>query len=65
MNRAAESGTPFKSLYALEQIIEMAKTAGFNNVSVTMGNLIYDLYFSHRSDHLNPGNAEAFLVAEK
>lgn len=63
MDKAKESGTPFQSLFAPDEIIEMAQRAGFNDTKTVSARDIYNLYFKERKDNLNAGNAEAFLVA--
>lgn len=64
MKRAAESGTPFVSLFDPDEIVNLAKTAGFKKGQYVSGKDLFDRYFSGRSDGLNAGNAEAFLIAE-
>lgn len=63
MNKAKESGTPFLSLFSPAEIIKMAQETGFKKVKDVPANAIYQKYFAGRSDGLNAGNAEAFLVA--
>jgi len=63
MKRAAESGTPFLSLFSPDDIVALAKQAGFKNAQYVSAKDIYQRYFAQRSDGLNAGNAEAFLVA--
>ncbi|UXR64786.1 class I SAM-dependent methyltransferase [Bdellovibrio bacteriovorus] len=62
MKRTAEAGTPFLSLFAPDEIVAMAKQAGFKNAEYVSGADIYQRYFASRSDGLNAGNAEAFLL---
>jgi methyltransferase (TIGR00027 family) len=63
MKKAAESGTPFLSLFSSTEILEMAKKAGFKKSSYVSGDELYQRYFANRSDGLNAGNAEGFLIA--
>lgn len=63
MSKAKESGTPFLSLFAPEKIKEMAKDSGFKKVEYVSANDLYQRYFKDRSDGLNAGKAENFLVA--
>ncbi|WP_347359319.1 class I SAM-dependent methyltransferase [Bdellovibrio sp.] len=63
MKRTAEAGTPFLSLFAPDEIVGMAKQAGFRKTQYVSGADIYQRYFASRSDGLNAGNAEAFLLA--
>lgn len=63
MKKAKESGTPFNSLFAPDEITALAKEAGFKNTSyVSFGDLAVR-YFSNRTDGLRPPTAEGFLVA--
>ncbi len=63
MNKAKESGTPFVNLFAPEDIVALAKTAGFRDSKYVSAKELYQRYFASRTDGLNAGNAEAFLVA--
>ena len=64
MKKAADSGTPFLSLFSPEQIAALALTAGFKSAQHVSAAEIYRRYFAGRSDGLNAGSAEAFLVAK-
>lgn len=64
MKKAKESGTPFLSLYAPSEILSQAKDAGFRDVKDVTARDVFNLYFSNRTDGLNAGNAEAFLIAK-
>jgi O-methyltransferase involved in polyketide biosynthesis len=63
MKKTAEAGTPFLSLFAPEEITAMAKEAGFKKAHYVSGEDLFQRYFAKRSDGLNAGTAEAFLVA--
>lgn len=63
MKKAAESGTPFLSLYAPDEILKMAQTAGFKAAQYISADDIYVKYFSNRTDGLRAGQAEAFVIA--
>jgi O-methyltransferase involved in polyketide biosynthesis len=63
MKRAQESGTPFLSLFSPAEILEMAKEAGFKMSQHVSAQDLYRRYFANRSDGLNAGTAESFLVA--
>ena len=63
MKRAAESGTPFVSLFSPEEIVGMALASGFKKAEYVSANTIYQSYFASRSDALRAGDAEAFVVA--
>lgn len=63
MNKAKESGTPFVSLFAPNEILAMATACGFKTARYVSAKDIFALYFASRTDGLNAGDAEAFLVA--
>jgi len=63
MKKAKEGGTPFLSLFSPAEIIGMAKEAGCKDAQYVSANDLYRRYFADRSDGLNAGSAEAFLVA--
>jgi methyltransferase (TIGR00027 family) len=63
MKKAAESGTPFLSLFHPHEILAMAQEAGFKQTQYVSADELYQRYFASRSDGLNAGTAEAFLVA--
>ena len=63
MKKTKEAGTPFLSLFSPEEILSLAKEAGFKKAGYISGEDIYQRYFANRSDGLRAGNAEAFLVA--
>ena len=63
MQKAEKSGTPFLSLYSPQEILELSHEAGFLRSQCYSGNDIFQQYFAQRTDGLNPGNAEAFVVA--
>lgn len=63
MKKAAESKTPFVSLFTPSEIVAMAKGSGFKKVEHVSANDIFQRYFASRTDGLRAGNAEAFLVA--
>ncbi len=60
---AQASGTPFVSFYRPEQMLAMARDAGFAKVRHVSGNELADRYFADRSDGLRPQPGEDFLVA--
>lgn len=63
MKKAAESQTPFLSLFTPPEILALAKDAGFKQAEYVSAHDIYLRYFLQRSDGLNAGTAEAFLLA--
>jgi methyltransferase (TIGR00027 family) len=62
---ARDSGTPFLSFYAPDEMLAAAREAGFKTVEhVSMADLA-ERYFADRSDGLRPPpNSEEFLVAK-
>jgi methyltransferase (TIGR00027 family) len=63
MNKAKKSGTPFLSLFKPEDIIALAKSSGFKKAEYVSARELFERYFAKRTDGLNAGNAEAFLIA--
>jgi methyltransferase (TIGR00027 family) len=63
MEKAKASGTPFLSLFSPSEITALAKETGFKEANYISADDIYQRYFANRSDGLNAGHAEAFLVA--
>lgn len=63
MKKAAESGTPFLSFFSPDEIVELAKRAGFKKQRAVGKDELHKLYFQNRSDSLRAPSAEAFLVA--
>lgn len=63
MKKAGESGTPFLSLFAPPEMLAMANEAGFGKSQYVSADDLYQQYFASRTDGLNAGTAEAFLVA--
>lgn len=63
MKKAAESGTPFLSFFSPDEIVDLAKRAGFKT-EYSVGMVEFkERYFSNRTDGLKPPTAEMFLVA--
>ncbi len=61
---AAASGTPFVSYFTPDEIITMARDAGFREAHHVSADALAERYFSGRSDRLRPPrNAEELLVA--
>lgn len=63
MKRAGEAGTPFLSLFSPTEILAMARESGFRKSQHVSANDLHQRYFANRSDGLNAGSAEGFLVA--
>jgi methyltransferase (TIGR00027 family) len=60
---ARRSGTPFVSFYTPDEILEMARKAGFKDARHVSGKALGDRYFSGRSDGLRPSSGEDLLIA--
>lgn len=60
---AAASGTPFLSFYAPEQMVAMARTAGFATARHISADELNRRYFAGRPDGLRTSNGEELLVA--
>jgi len=60
---ARASGTPFVSFYRPEEMLAMARLAGFAGVRHVPGSSLAELYFAGRPDGLRPSSGEDFLVA--
>jgi methyltransferase (TIGR00027 family) len=62
---AAARGTPFLSFFRPEEILDLAREAGFKQVRHVSAAEIAERYFAGRSDGLRPpNNAEELLIAE-
>ncbi|HVA09540.1 MAG TPA: class I SAM-dependent methyltransferase [Acidimicrobiales bacterium] len=60
---ARASGTPFVSFYPPEEMVAMAREAGFTEVRHIAGSELGDRYFGDRTDGLRPSTGEDFVVA--
>jgi O-methyltransferase involved in polyketide biosynthesis len=60
---ARAAGTPFLSLFAPEEMLALARDAGFSDVRHVSGSDLTRRYFAGRKDGLQPGSGEAILVA--
>jgi methyltransferase (TIGR00027 family) len=60
---ARASGTPFVSFYAPQEMLAMAREAGFADVRHVSGASLGERYFADRSDGLRPSSGEDFVVA--
>lgn len=60
---AAASGTPFISFYAPEELVAMAREAGFPEARHVPSTVLGDRWFTGRSDGLRPSTGEDLLVA--
>ncbi len=60
---ARQSGTPFASFFRPDEIVAMARDAGFAAVQHIPGSSLGDRYFANRADGLRPSSGEDFVVA--
>ncbi|MFE3825259.1 class I SAM-dependent methyltransferase [Streptomyces sp. NPDC059092] len=61
--RAQAAGTPFVSFYTPQEMLAMARDAGFRTVHHVPGTALAHRYFAGRSDGLRPSTGEDLLVA--
>jgi methyltransferase (TIGR00027 family) len=61
--RAKAAGTPFVSFYRPEEILKMAREAGFKKAEHIALEEIVRRYFAGRPDGLKPSSGEEFLIA--
>jgi O-methyltransferase involved in polyketide biosynthesis len=59
---ARGSGTPFVSFYSAEEMVAMAREAGFGTVRHISSRSISDRYFSGRADGLRPSSGEELIL---
>jgi methyltransferase (TIGR00027 family) len=60
---AQAAGTPFVSFYTPDEMVALARTAGFADVRHVPGSLLAERYFTGRADGLRPSSGEDVLVA--
>jgi methyltransferase (TIGR00027 family) len=60
---AKASGTPFVSFYTPEEMLALARKAGFAKVQHVPGVALAERYFANRPDGLRPSSGEDFLLA--
>jgi methyltransferase (TIGR00027 family) len=63
MKGAREAGTPFISLFAPEEIIALAREAGFKSARRVSSRDLAERYFAGRSDGLSSSSGEELLLA--
>lgn len=61
--RARAAGTPFVSFFRPDEILALAREAGFREVKHVSRAEMIQRYFAGRADGLVPGSGEEFLVA--
>jgi methyltransferase (TIGR00027 family) len=60
---AAASGTPFATLFAPADMLDLARQAGLTDVQHVSGLSLGDRYFARRTDGLRPSSGEDLLIA--
>jgi methyltransferase (TIGR00027 family) len=60
---ALASGTPFTSFFHPDELVALAREAGFRTVRHVTAAELTERYFSGRADGLRPSNAEELIVA--
>jgi methyltransferase (TIGR00027 family) len=60
---AAAAGTPFATQFSPDEMLALARDAGFRNVGHVSGATLGERYFYGRPDGLRPSTGEDFLVA--
>jgi methyltransferase (TIGR00027 family) len=60
---ARAAGTPFVSFYRPEEMLALARGAGFKDVRHVAGTWLRERYFAGRADGLRPSSGEDLLVA--
>jgi methyltransferase (TIGR00027 family) len=60
---AREAGTPFVSFFSPDEVLALAKEAGFKDAEIISTKDLEQLYFSNRTDGLLPASGEIFLLA--
>jgi methyltransferase (TIGR00027 family) len=60
---ARASGTPFISFYTPEEMLALAREAGFKDTRHVSGALLAERYFADRADGLRPSSGEDLLLA--
>jgi methyltransferase (TIGR00027 family) len=60
---ARASGTPFISFYTPDEMVALAREAGFKDAQHVAGPQLAERYFANRTDGLRPSSGEDLLVA--
>ncbi|PKF74254.1 class I SAM-dependent methyltransferase [Chryseobacterium sp. PMSZPI] len=60
---AREAGTPFVSFFSPLEVLHLAQESGFDPVEIISTDNVRQLYFSGRTDGLQPASGEVFLLA--
>lgn len=64
MKGASASGTPMISFFTPEEMLDLAREAGFEAAKLVSTKDMEQLYFTGRTDDLSPANGEVFLIAK-
>lgn len=64
MKGASASGTPMISFFTPEEMLGLAREAGFKAARTFSTKDMEQLYFTGRTDDLSPANGEVFLIAK-
>jgi O-methyltransferase involved in polyketide biosynthesis len=64
INGACASGTPFVSFFSPEQMVALAREAGFPTARHVSTAELTERYFARRADGLRPSSGEQILLAE-
>ena len=60
---ARAAGTPFISFYTPDEMLALAREAGFKDAGHVAGTWLAERYFAGRTDGLRPSSGEDLLVA--
>jgi O-methyltransferase involved in polyketide biosynthesis len=60
---ARAAGNPFISYFTPDELLELAREAGFKEVTCITAADLAKKYFSGRPDNLSPASGEVFLIA--
>jgi methyltransferase (TIGR00027 family) len=60
---ARGSGTPFVSFYSPDEMVALAREAGFREVERISSTLLVERYFAGRADGLRPSSGEELILA--
>jgi hypothetical protein len=61
--RARAAGTPFISFFSPDEMLALARDAGFRDARCVSTDDLTARYFADRTDGLRPSSGETFLVA--
>ena len=61
--QAQAAGTPFISFFSPDEMLALARSAGFRTVTHVSGDELNSRYFAGRADGLRIAKGEEFLVA--